>query len=84
MKNYVSRKGDEMIRNVKQGQYSLLWVMTPSSWHARSKRKEPKLACLQQILQNALDLKMHVVIFGPPGYLWKQPQLQALADDQLL
>ena len=76
----LSRKGDEFARQVRQGEYKTLWVMTPSSWHARSRKHESKMTRLQYLLQTALTNQMNVVIFGPPGYLWKQPLIHELME----
>jgi len=35
----TSRKCDDIMRNAKQAEYLMLWNMTPSSWHTRSRKK---------------------------------------------
>ena len=78
----LSRKGDDMIRRFKQLTYQTLWVTTPSSWHSRSKRNESERQRLEQLISVALDINLTVIMFGPPGYVWRHPHQELLTQQK--
>ena len=74
----MSHVGTEYTGKLLKGYYSLLWISTPNDWYVRHKTKRTT-AHWQRILhwiQKAILLGILVVLFGPPGFLWKVPNIQ--------
>ena len=51
--------------------YRLLWISTPADWYVRlpHKRAGPHWQKLQNLMFKAKELKMDIIVFGPPGYI---------------
>ena len=59
--------------NLISGKYKLLWISTPADWYVRlpHKRVGPHWQKMRDLMHKAKELKMDIILFGPPGYLWK-------------
>ena len=72
--------------NLISGKYKLLWISTPADWYVRlpHKRAGPHWQKIRDLMHKAKELKMDIILFGPPGYLWKlAPVRDAIQDLQL-
>jgi hypothetical protein len=74
----LSTSGTEYTRKLLQGNYSVLWIGTPDSWHIRIPTAKTTVHWqrTQHWIHKAVTLEMTVVLFGPPGFLWKLPNLR--------
>ena len=68
---------------ILSGDYVLIWISTPSDWYVRTpgKRIAPHWACIQNMLTKASKLRMKIVMFGPPGYIWKLQTVRDTLED---
>ena len=68
---------------VLSGDYALIWISTPADWYVRTpgKRIAPHWACIQNLLTKASKLRMKIVMFGPPGYVWKLSPVRETLED---
>ena len=74
----LSSTGTEYTGKLLKGEYSLLWISTPSDWHVRIPKAKSN-AHWQRVnhwIQRAVALSLMLVIFGPPGFLWKMPNIR--------
>mgnify|MGYP001420148067 CR=1 FL=1 len=74
----LSSSGTVHTGKLLRGDYDLLWISSPHDWHARkeSKKTTTHWQRIQNWLEKAMLLGMVFVLFGPPGYLWKVPNIQ--------
>ena len=74
----LSSSGTEYTGKLMQGNYSLLWISSPDDWHARATTR--KAATHWQRVGNwtakAVALGIALMLFGPPGFLWKVPNIR--------
>eukprot|EP00959_Pyramimonas_sp_CCMP1952_P328551 6878328-Pyramimonas_sp.AAC.1 len=65
--------GTEYLGAVISGDYAQIWVSTPGDWYVRTpgKRVAPHWSRIQNLLTEAKKLRMKIIVFGPPGYVWK-------------
>ena len=66
------RLGTTSLGDLLAGSYKLLWVSTPMDWYVRTpgKRAGPHWDRLCNFLRKSKALRMHIIMFGPPGYIW--------------
>ena len=74
----MASTGEEYTAKLLKGDYDLLWISTPSDWYVRTpgKRTNPHWQRLQTWMQKAATRQMKLVMFGPPGFLWKLPNIR--------
>ena len=74
----VSSAGTEHTGKILRGEYSILWISTPNDFYVRvpSAKRTPHWQRIQQWIHKACGLRMVVVLFGQPGFLWKLPNIQ--------
>ena len=79
----LSSAGTEYTGKLISGLYSLLWIATPSDWHIRTPTKKTTThwQTVQRWLTKASMLGMLIVVFGPPGFLWKMPNIKETLTD---
>ena len=70
----MSCSGEEHLQKLLSGLYKMLWISTPSDWYVkpREKRAQPVYARLANWMTRAVKLGMQLMLFGPPGAVWKQ------------
>ena len=68
----LSRHGTTSLGDLLAGSYRLLWISTPMDWYIRTpgKRAGPHWDRVCNLLKKSKTLRMHIILFGPPGYLW--------------
>ncbi len=66
----LSLAGTEYTGKLIKGDYSLLWISTPNDWQR-----------LLKWIRKALQLGILVILFGPPGFLWKVPNIKATIQE---
>ena len=73
----LSYLGEEYLGKILHGDYSLLWISTPADWYVRlpGKRTTPHWQRVQLWITKAHRLQVSVVLFGPPGHMWKIPSI---------
>ena len=73
----LTSTGSIIAQQLSHGRYTMVWITTPTDWHIKvPKRLQSRhWERLQAFVAKCLYQKCHVAIFGPPGYLWKQPTL---------
>jgi hypothetical protein len=69
----MASSGEEYLGKLLSGEYSMLWIATPADWYVRTpgKRAGPHWKRVLNWMQRAANLKMQLVVYGPPGSLWK-------------
>ena len=72
----LSSDGTEYTGKLLKGDYSMLWISTPSDWHVRTSKATPHWQRIKQWIQKAIILGIMLVLFGSPGFLWKLPNIQ--------
>ena len=74
----LSSAGTVYTGKLLKGDYSLLWMSTPNNWHARipTKKATAHWQRMQHWIQKAVVLGIILIVFGPPGFLWKMPNIQ--------
>ena len=79
----MASTGQEYTGNLIKGDYNLLWIATPSDWYVRTPDKisNPHWQRIQTWLRTATKLGMQVVMFGPPGFPWKIPNIKETIED---
>eukprot|EP00959_Pyramimonas_sp_CCMP1952_P417697 8751225-Pyramimonas_sp.AAC.1 len=75
--------GTDYLGAVISGDYSLIWVSTPGDWYARTpgKRVAPHWSRIQNLLTKSKKLRMKIIAFGPPGYIWKLSPIRDYVED---
>ncbi len=70
----LSSTGTEYTGKLLKGDYSLLWISTPSDWHVRipTVKLNAHWQWINHWIRKAIALGLLLVIFGPPGFLLKQ------------
>eukprot|EP00959_Pyramimonas_sp_CCMP1952_P316688 6628729-Pyramimonas_sp.AAC.1 len=65
--------GTDCLGAVISGDYTLVWTSTPGDWYVRTpgKRVAPHWSRIQNLLMKARKLRMNILMFDPPGYVWK-------------
>ncbi len=73
-----SSAGTEYTGKLIKGDYSLLWISTPNDWHVHmsTKKATTHWQRLLNWIQKALLLGILLILFGPPGFLWKLPNIK--------
>ena len=68
----LSRHGTTSLGDLLAGSYRLLWISTPMDWYIKTpgKRAAPHWDRMRNLLQKGKALNMHMIMFGPPGYMW--------------
>ena len=78
--------GDAYTTRLVADEYRVLWITTPSDWYVRIMNAKAiahyKRLCLW--IRKAIDLKMTVVLFGPPGFFWNLDEIKEIFDKQSL
>ena len=79
----LSSAGTGCEGTLNAGQYSMLWISTPSDYSVRipTTKKTPHWQKVCSWLQKACLLGLLVVIFGQPGFLWNMPEVQEVIRD---
>ena len=67
---------------LRKGEYTLLWIATPSDWYVRvpGKRGNPHWQRVITLVKQGHMQGMTVIMFGPPGFLWKIPNIKETLD----
>ena len=65
------------------GDYTMLWVSTPSDWYVRTpgKRAGPHYQRIRNLMVKARAMRMTIVLVGPPGYFWKLARIRDAIED---
>jgi len=73
----ISSAGDEYTGKIMHGNYDLLWITTPSDWFVRAANAKTGAHWkrVHNLICKSMLLGMLFVLFGPPGYMWKVPNL---------
>eukprot|EP00974_Lingulodinium_polyedra_P000538 52483-Lingulodinium_polyedra.AAC.1 len=63
----MASTGQEYTASLLKGDYSILWISTPSDWYVRTpgKRASPHWQRLQHWMRQAVSLGMKVILFAP-------------------
>jgi hypothetical protein len=79
----MTSTGEELTGQLIKGAYNLMWTSTPTDWYVRTpdKRSNPHWQRLINWITRAARLEMQVVIFGPPGFVWKLPNFKDTMED---
>ena len=83
----LSSAGTEYTGRLLRGDYVLLWISTPSDWHVRTptfigiKKATTHWQRVHHWIQKAVVLGLLLVLYGPPGFLWKMPNIKETLDD---
>ena len=79
----MTQTGTTYLGNLIHGDYALVWISTPADWYVRTpgKRMGPHWGRVRTMLTKARALKMHIIIFGPPGYIWNLAPIKELLED---
>ena len=77
----LSSAGATYTGKLIKGDYKLLWISTPQDWQARATMKNKQWIHVHQWMKKALMLGMTMRVFGPPGLLWKVPNIQEVIKD---
>ncbi len=82
----LSSAGTEYTGKLLKGDYNLLWISTPNDWHVRTpaKKATSHWQRVQHWIQKAVLLDITLVLFGPPGFLWKMPNIKETIQDAKL
>ena len=69
----MTAAGTEYLGALLSGDYVLLWIGTPADWYVRTpgKKSGPHFSRIQNLMTKARKLRMKIIMFGPPGYVWK-------------
>eukprot|EP00959_Pyramimonas_sp_CCMP1952_P134580 2816290-Pyramimonas_sp.AAC.1 len=75
--------GADCLGAVIIGDYTLIWVSTPGDWYVRTpgRRVAPHWSCIQNLLIKAKKLRMKIIAFGSPGYVWKVSPIRGTLED---
>ena len=73
----MSSGGESYLGKLINGDYKLLWIATPIDWAIRlpDKRSTAHFQRIQNWMKKACNLQVAFVLMGPPGYLWKIPNV---------
>ena len=79
----LSHTGESYFRDILEKNYDLLWISTPSDWHVRTPTKKTKTYWkrLQTWITKAVKRNIKTVVYGPPGYFWKIPNIEETIRD---
>ena len=82
----LSSAGTEYTGKLLKGDYSLLWISTPNDWYVRTPTKKANAHWkrIQHWIQKAVVLGMMLILFGPPGFLWKMPNIRETLQESNL
>ena len=82
----MTSSGTHYLGTLLSGDYQLLWVSTPADWYVRTpgKRAGPHWNRIRNLLVKARALRMQIVMFGPPGYMWKVTPIRDAIEDTKL
>ena len=74
----LSSSGTEYTGKLLKGDYSLVWITTPNDWQCRTPaaKKNAHWQRGQLWIQKSVMLGILLALFGPPGFLWKLPNIQ--------
>ena len=77
----MSSANDYYLR--KLSTYNLLWISTPTDWYIRSpnNRTQAHWQRLRNWMTKACDLQITFIMFGPPGFPWKIPNIKESIED---
>ena len=83
----LSASGDITLGKLLNGEFSMLWIMTPIDWSVkpRERRTSTLYTRIANWITRASKLQMIIVFMGPPShYLWKNNGiLEAMTQAQL-
>ena len=82
----LSSAGTDYTGKLINGEYSMLWISTPNDWFVRtpSKKATTHWKRLQNWIKKAMTLGILLVIFGPPGFFWKIPNIKETLEEAKL
>ena len=74
----MSSAGTEHTGKILNGEYSALWISTPNDYHVRvsSEKRTSHWQRIQLWIHRACILGLLVIMYGPPGFLWKLSAIQ--------
>ena len=66
-----------------KGDYSSLWIRSPDDWHVRTvtKKTTAHWQRIQHWMQKSVVLGMTLILFRPPGFLWKLPNTKDTLEE---
>ena len=75
--------GTEYLGAIIGGEYAMIWIGTPADWYVRTpgKRMSTHWQRIQNILIKASKLRSKIIMFGPPGYVWKVSAIHDTIED---
>jgi len=82
----LSSAGTEYTGKLLKGDYSLLWISTPNDWHARipTAKTTTHWQRVSHWIKKAHALGILLVLFGPPGFLWKLPNIRETLQESAM
>ncbi len=67
--------GQTEFEKLLNGNYAILWVSTPKDYHIQQKRAINHGQKVVRFVNKAAAMKMLVIMFGPPSFLWKDASI---------
>eukprot|EP00959_Pyramimonas_sp_CCMP1952_P058081 1212507-Pyramimonas_sp.AAC.1 len=69
----MTSAGTDYLGAVISGDYTLIWISIPGDWYVRSpgQKVAPHWSRIQNLLIKARKFRIQIIMFGPPGYVWK-------------
>ena len=79
----MASAGETYNARLPRGEYDLLWISTPGDHYVRTpgKRCNPHWQRIQTWMKRAADRQIHIVVYGPPGFLWKLPNFRETMEE---
>ena len=79
----MAQSGTKFLGDFLAGDYHVLWITTPADWYVRvpGKRATSHWDRIRNYLVKAKALRMRVVLFGPPGHMWKIAPMRDSIED---
>ena len=78
----LSEAATTYLGKMLRGDYTALWITSPANWYLRAKRGVAHGQRLGVWIQRAIVLKLFIIIYGLPGYLWKLPNIVEILKDE--
>ena len=79
----LASAGTRYAARLMDGTYSLVWISTPSDWSVRipGNKVTAHWQRVQQWIHKTATLGIILIIFGPPGFLWKLPNIRETMEE---
>ena len=78
----MASTGEVYNARLSRGDYDLLWIATPGDWYVRTpdNRCNPHWQRILTGMKKTADRQMHILIYGPPGFLRKLPNFREFIE----